>query len=174
MIATASTFAVPARQVPRNSVDVVRGLDAFRVEATREVEALFSGVSGKRINGALMPGVTRHSISRALHGCESNPLARLVGWFVLARRIGIPKQRIQRVLDWLQAILDAVYDDAPVAPIEEVLDRDAELDAKDEPVRQRAARGDRAAMVELLELEREQTAHRRIVRARIRAEIGLG
>jgi hypothetical protein len=128
-------------------------------------------VSGKRITMANVPGATRNSISRALNGCESNPVWRLAGWFVLCRRLGVPKERLQRVLDWLQGQLDAAYADEAPAPLEEVLDRDAELDGRDDLPRQRAARGDRCALVELLEVEEMQLAHERLVVARLRAEV---
>lgn len=161
----------PAPIRARNSRDVVRLMGSLRLESVRETAALFGDVSGKRISGAAVPSATRHSVSRALNGCESNPLYRVVGWFVLARRLGIPKSRLQRVLDWLQEVLDAVYDDAPPEPLAEVLDRDAELDGRDDLPRLRAVRGDRTAMLELMEVTREEMAHDRTVLARLRAEV---
>lgn len=159
---------------PRTRTGFARPAESLREEAAREVAALFDGVSGKKITGAGLPGVTRNAVSRAVHGCDSNPLWRIAGWFVLCRRLGIPKAKLQRILDWLQGQLDDAYGDVPDAPLGEVLDTDADLDGRDDLPRQRAARGDRRAMVELLEIEQRQLAHGRTVVARLRAEIAAG
>lgn len=130
---------VPAARVVRKAREDVQALGEFRVDACREAEALFEGVSGKRINAALVPGVTRHTISRAINGCDGNPLYRLASWFVLCRRLGIPKARLQRVIDWLQGALDAAYDDAPEPTLEELLMTEQEKDAAEDVAEMRAA-----------------------------------
>jgi hypothetical protein len=157
VIATSTMMPAPVMH-PRNGGDVARLLDSLRGEAAREVGAVFLDVSGKRISGAGLPGVTRNSVSRALHGCDSNPLWRLAGWFVLARRLGIPKARLQRAIGWLQSRLDEAYGDVPRATLAEVLEQDAAADGKDDLPRQKAARRDRRALVELVEAEAEQMA----------------
>jgi hypothetical protein len=161
----------PAPNRARSPLDLFRASERVRLDAAHETAALFDGVSGKRITAAAVPGATRNSISRALNGCESNPAWRLAGWFVLCRRLGIPKAWPQRLIDWLQTELDRAYGDTPPESLEEVLDRDAELDGRDDLPRQRAARGDRRAMVELLEIEEQQLALGRTVVARLRAEV---
>ena len=172
MIATIThTMHAPGLQLPRMTREDARDLALLREEAAQEAERLFGGVSGKRINAALVPGVTRHSISRAIHGCDGNPFYKLPSWFVLCRRLGIPKEWPQRALDWLQRKLDEAYGDVPDAPLAEVLDRDAQLDGQDDLPRIRAVRGDKAAILELLDIEEQQLAHGRTVLARLRAEV---
>ncbi len=119
----------------------VRVMDALRAEAAMEVERLFDGVSGKRINMALVPGIRRHSISRAANGCDGNPLYRLPSWFVLCRRLGVPKERLQRVIDWLQRCLDRAYDDVPAPELEDVLREEQERDAAEDVAEMRVATG---------------------------------
>lgn len=171
MIANASTMLLPPLNGARTQSDFARVAGPVRDEARAEVGRLFYEVSGKRIEAANVPGATRNSISRAANGCESNPVWRLAGWFVLCRRLGVPKSRLQRIIDWLQTKLDEAYGDVPQEPLNEVLDRDAELDGRDELPRQRAARGCKESLVELLEIEREQYAHSRHVVTRLSAEV---
>jgi hypothetical protein len=173
MIAHASTMMPAPQNGARRPGEFVRLSESLRFVAAEQVAAVFGDVSGKRIKAAGVPGATRNSISRALNGCESNPLWRLAGWFVLCRKLGVPKEKLQRLLDWAQGQLDAAYADAPAPALEDVLDRDAELDGRDDLPRQRAARGDRRALVELLEIEEMQLAHERTVVAKLRAEITL-
>lgn len=170
MIQLASTLAPPRPAVARN-LDLFAHLTEIRTEAAREVAAVFSGIPGKRVDAAALPGFGRHGLSRAMNGSESNPVARLGGWFVLARRLGIPKSKLQRIIDLLQAWLDEAYGDEPTAELEEVLDKDAELDGRDDLPRQRAARGDKRALVELLEIEQEQLALGRTVILTVRRRL---
>lgn len=166
-----STMASATKNGARSGLGLIRDLEGLRVLASAQVAAVFEDVSGKRIKAAGVPGATRNSISRALNGCESNPVWRLAGWFVLCRKLGVPKERLQRVLNWLQDQLDAAYDDAPAPALEDVLDQDAALDGQDDLPRQQVARGDRRALVELLEVEEQQLALGRTVVARLRAEV---
>lgn len=135
-----NVVAVPVRVV-RNARKDVRDLDAVRLEAAQEVGRLFDGVTGKRINGALVPGITRHAISRAINGCDGNPLYKLPSWFVLCRRLGVPKARLQRIIDWLQEKLNEAYDDAPAPSLEEVLREEQEKDAAEDVAEMRVATG---------------------------------
>lgn len=159
MIATATTIASASRNVVSRPSQVVRALEDLRAEATGEVATLFQGVSGKRIDGASVPGFGRQGISRALNGCVSNPVFRLAAWFHLARRLGIPKSRLQRIIDWLQEQLDRAYDDVPAAPLKDVLEREEELDGRDAGgVQMRAYAGCRDAARELLEIKQAEAA----------------
>lgn len=156
----APTVRIPGARVVRNAREDVRSLGEFRADACHEVERLFDGVSGKRINAALVPGVTRHTISRALNGCDGNPLYRLASWFVLCRRLGIPKARLQRVIDWLQGALDAAYDDAPEPTLEELLRTEQEKDAAEDVAEMRAATmGSDEAIREWLDRIRDRHAY---------------
>lgn len=170
MIATSTMVQAP-RIGARTRADFARVAESFREEAKAEAQRLLGDVSGKRISAAAIPGATRNSISRALNGCDSCPVWRLGGWIVLCRWLGVPKWRVQRVIDGLQALADRVYDDAPAEPLEELLDRDASVDGKDELPRQRAARGDQAGKAELLDVKREALALNRAVVARLSAEV---
>lgn len=163
---------VPAlRKVPRMAVEDARGLELLRVEAAREVGRLFDGVSGKRINAALVPGITRHSVSRAMNGDEANPLYRLPSWFVLCRRIGVPKERLQRVINWLQAALDAAYADDSAPTLDEVMAKEQEHDAAEDPAQMRAALGCRESLGEWLDKVLARHAYDRKVIATVSAEL---
>lgn len=141
MATLATNVPITTARVVRTAREDARGLDALRAEAAREVGLLFDGVSGKRINMALVPGLTRHGISRAMNGCDGNPLYRLPSWFVLCRRVGVPKDRLQRVLDWLQRCLDRAYDDVPTPNLEDVLREEQERDAAEDVAEMRVATG---------------------------------
>ena len=153
--------------------EVAHLLEQYREESAAEVRRVFGDVSGKKINAAAVPGCARQSLSRAMSGCETSPVYRLVSWFVLARRLGIPKERLQRLLDRLQEALDWVYDDAPKVPLQEVLEKEQDLDGVDDPHQLRAAYGDREALRRFLDVKRAQFAHDRQVIARVRAEVSI-
>lgn len=170
MIATLK-MPPPQSVVVRSPREVVGLLGDLRAHAAREVATAFDGISGKRINTALLPGITRHSISRATNGCESNPLFRLAGWFVLARRCGVPKYRLQRLVDWLQAALDAAYADQPRPSLHEVMEKETEVDAAEDPPQMRAACGDRDALHVWLDKVLERHSFDRTVIETVSAEL---
>lgn len=158
----------PADSIGARPARVVRGialfahLDRLRAEAADQIRDGFDDVSQKRIDSAGIPGCSRSGVSRAANGCPSNPLYRLALMFVVARRLGVPKEKLQRGIDWLQSKLDEAYADAEPEPLAEVLDRDAEIDAKDDVLRLRAARGCPESMRELLAVKLTITAQSRI------------
>lgn len=145
-------------------IDVV-ALDALQVEAAGIMEELFEGVSGKRINGAALPGFGRHGISRAANGCATNPLFRVVGLFVLMRRLGMSGELAQRIIDWMQEVKDAVFPAEDLPPLEEVLDREADLDAEDDPHQQRIGRIPGAAARMLTAKRRQHAFDRTVIQA---------
>ncbi|HET7321691.1 MAG TPA: hypothetical protein VFI96_04280 [Longimicrobiaceae bacterium] len=166
------TMQMRAPIVVRKTREDVALLGELRSEAAREAEALFYGVSGKRINGGLLPGVTRHSVSRAMNGCDSNPLYRLPSWFVLCRRIGIPKARLQRILDWLQRKLDEAYEGAPTPTLEEIHREEQARDAAEDVAQMHAATtGEREALAEWLDRVRERRAFDATVIACVEMEL---
>lgn len=173
MIATA-TMPAPRLIVPRNSKQDVGLTDSFRGDAAREVEVAFAGISGKRISAVELPGVTRHSISRAMNGCESNPMARLAGWFVLARRLGVPKHRMQRLINWLQAALDAAYADEPGPSLDEVLSKETEKDSAEDPPQMKAAMGCGESLHVWLDHLLDRHAYDRTVIATVSAALWFG
>lgn len=159
MIANASPTMLPRfGKVPRKPSEDLRLLDSLRVEAMAEVTDAFRGVSGKAIGLALVPGVTRHSISRAVNGCESNPLFRIAGWLVLMRRLGMGRAAALRWLEWFRQVVDVVWPPDEVPPLRDVLDREQEADGKDDGPQQRAYAGDRVAMQEWVRIKTAELA----------------
>ncbi len=158
------TMLSAARPVVRTAKDSAHLADAMREEAAAELRAAFDGVSGERINHAGFPGISRHGISRAMNGCSSNPLYRLVAIFVLMKRCGLGKARAQRMVDALQWAINWVWgeEDEELCP-KKVLDEEQRLDALDDGPQQRLAWGDKGAAVEMLEVKRQQHAHDAVV-----------
>jgi len=120
-------------------------------------EAL-DGASVKKVKAANVPGAGATYLSRAQNGDSCNPVYRLGAVFVLGRVLGVPKWRFQRLLDWLQQVLDQAYDDAPAPTLDEVLSEDSELDPKDDHLRFLAAQGCADARRELIDVKRRQMA----------------
>lgn len=164
------TVAPPA-PIGARKRDLFTHLDALRAEAGREIGIAFDGASQKRIDSVAVPGCSRSVISRAANGDLSNPAYRLGLMFVVARRLGVPKAKLQRVIDWLQALLDDAYADAPAPPLAEVLDRDAEVDAKDDLLRLRAGRGCAESARQLIDAKLRITAQTRVTIMALRREI---
>lgn len=156
---TPSTLTPSRPRVVRRSQEDAHLMGQLCTEAAREVAAAFDGVHGKRIDRAGLPGFGRHGISRAINGSATNPLFRLAGIFVLARRLGVPKHRLQRCLDWLQEKLDQAYADAEPAPLREVLEKESDLDAADDPHQMRAAYGCVVSLRAFLEAKRQELAY---------------
>src|SRR5690606_9073071 len=102
--------------VARRGRDFSHLADALRDEATLELFVAVGDVSGKKLHAAAVPGAGRHGISRALNGCTSNPLYRIAALFVVMKRLGMGRERAQRIVNWLQEIVDAIW------PPEEALD----------------------------------------------------
>lgn len=169
MIAIADgTMKAGGRGVPHTGRGLMRVMDALRDEAAVELDAVLQDVSGKKVSAANVPGAGRTFLSRCRNGDGGNPLYRLVALFVLARRLGIPKSRLQRVIDWLQEVLDRAYEDAPAEEaVKAALDRDAELDPRDEHLRYRASHGCRVAAAEYVRIRREQVAHAKVTIASV-------
>lgn len=165
-----NTLPAPANPGAR-SLALFTRLDRLREDAGREVERAFRGVSQKRVDSVAIPGCSRSVISRASNADASNPLYRLGLMFTVARRLGVPKARLQRLIDWLQARLDEAYADAPREPIAEVLDADAEVDQADDLLRLRAARGCAESVRQLLDAKLRVGAQTRITIIALRREI---
>ena len=168
---TVAEKMVPAAGLGARRRDLFTRLDRMRKEAGDEVDLAFEGISQKRIDSAAVPGCTRSVVSRASNADPSNPLYRLGLMFVVARKLGVPKARLQRLIDWLQARLDEAYADAPREPITEVLDADAEVDQVDDLLRLRAARGCAESVRQLLDAKLRVKAQTRITIIALRREI---
>lgn len=137
----------------------VFALDTLRGEAAEVLADVFGDVPGKRIEQQSLPGYGRHGISRAINGCSSNPLFRIIGFFVLMKRLGMTGDRAQRIIDFLQEVKDSIW--PPEEPLDprKVLEEEQRLDSQDDEPQQRLAWGDRSAAVEMLAAVRRQQAH---------------
>lgn len=154
-----STMQPQRPAVPRNQIEVARLSDQLRKEAAQVWSEAFEGVSGKRINAVRFPGLTRHGISRAANGDVSNPLFRIAVVFLLMKRLGLGRERAQRIVDWLQAVIDWVYaDEEEEREAKEVLAEDQRLRLASEKVQTRLAWGEPGAAEEALEIARAQRA----------------
>lgn len=142
---------------------LVRLTESFREAAARQLDAALSDVSGKRIGSANVPGVGVTFLSRCTNGDACNPLFRIAGVFVLMKRLGMGRERAQRLVDWLQEIVDWLWPDTDAPAFDETMQKEQELDVADDPCQMRAVYGDTEALAEFIETKRQQRAHDRVV-----------
>lgn len=107
-MSTATVAALFRNVVPRGR-DVLRVMDVLKDESAVEVAAAVSGASIRRIVAADVPGASAYGLSRAINGADSNPLYRLAAVLVLMKRLGMGREKAQRLVDFLQAIVDALW-----------------------------------------------------------------
>lgn len=158
-----SNLALVPDGVPRKIGGLALVMDQLRLEASRELGAAFRGISGKRIDLVGLPGCGRHGISRALNGCSSNPLYRIVALFVLMKRLGMGRERALRIIGWLRELVDQIWPDDQEIDPRRVLEEEQRLDSRDDAPQQRLAWGEPGAAAEMLEAVRAQQAHAPLV-----------
>ena len=160
-----STMLLPAGRVPHSGRELLRLSDSLRNEAANELKAALEGVSGKRVRTANVPGAGTTFLSRSMNGADANPLYRLASLFLLLKRLGLGREAAQRLIDWQQEIVDAIWGPATdeATDLENVLDKEAELDGQDELPRLQASRGCIEGTRQLIEVKRRQRAHSRTV-----------
>lgn len=141
----------------------MRAADALRDEAALELGAVLAGTTCKSLGRANVPTCGPYAISRSLNGGDGNPLYRVAMVFVLMKRLGMGRERAQRILNWLQEIVDAIWPPADLPALEEVLERDQDLDTGDDSLRFKAVRGCPDAKAQLIEIKRGQIAHAGVV-----------
>lgn len=153
--------------MPPGAACVVRGgrefthlTDVLHDEAVLVLHDAIGDVSGKRLDSAAVPGAGRHGISRALNGCTSNPLFRVAALFLLMKRLGLGRERAQRIVDWLQEVVDAIWppNEGEEREAKEVLAEDQRLRLASEGAQTRLAWGEAGAAGEALEIARAQRA----------------
>jgi hypothetical protein len=147
-------------------------MDTLCDEAALEMGAAFKGISGKRVDAAGVPGCGRHGVSRAINGSQTNPLYRIAGLFVLMKRLGMSRSRAQRIVDWLQELVDQIWGPEELPPLEEVLDTEQDLDCEDDSHQQRIGRIPGAA-ARMLEAKQRQHAHDRLVILALRQRVAF-
>jgi hypothetical protein len=166
-------LALPSIPVVRRARDFTHLMDSLRESAAHEVTSAFDGISGKRIDLVRVPGcVGRDGVSRAANGSVTNPLYRIAGVFVLMKRLGMGRERAQRLIDWLQEVIDWIWPEEDLPPLEEVLDREQDLDGEDDPHQQRIGRIPDAAE-RMLDAKRRQHAHDRVVIQTLQRHVAL-
>lgn len=158
MIGTASLQSAGGI-VAQNPHGVLRLMDVVRDDAAMEMDAALKDVSVKAIRRANVPGASPYGLSRAANGGESNPLYRIVGVFVLMKRLGMGRARAQRIVDWLQEIVDQLWPEDAV-DLGKALEDDSALDPEDDHPRFHAALGCVDAKRTLLEVSRRQRAQK--------------
>jgi hypothetical protein len=89
--------------------DLFQFMDVVRDDAAMELEFALRGVSVMRIKRANVPGASAYGFSRAMNGSESNPLYRIAALFILLKRMGVPREVPQRIVDWLQDLINRVW-----------------------------------------------------------------
>lgn len=99
----------PLPNVPRKTADYARLADMLRDEAALEMMDALDGVSGKKIDAAAFPGISRHGVSRACNGDPSNPLYRIAALFLLLKRLGMDRKRAKRIVQWLDELIDQLW-----------------------------------------------------------------
>lgn len=149
-------------------------MDRVRTEAAKQLELALDGVSGKKMDYAGFPFVGRRGISRAINGCASNPLYRIIGVFVLMKRLGLTRDRAQRIVNFLQEMVDEIWPPDEEEDPKEVLLREQQLDLADDEPQLRLAWGEPGAAAQMLEAVRAQHAHApaviRVLRRLVAAE----
>lgn len=161
MIAPTMLFQTP--DVVQSGRGVVRLTESLRSAAAHQLDAVLAGVSGKRINSASVPGAGVTFLSRCTNGDSCNPLFRIAAVFVLMKRLGLGREGAQRMVDWLQAIVDAIWPTGEAPEFEEAMQGEQELDAADDPCQMRAVCGDADALREFIDVKRRQRAFDAVV-----------
>ena len=149
----------------------MRVMDVLRDEAALELDTALSGVPGKRIDAAAVPGMTRTGISRAANGSESNPLYRIAAAFVLMKRLGLGKERAQRVVDWLQTIVNEVWPDEEERDFGQVMGQEQAIDSDEDRHQVDACLGVPGAAARMLTAVQQRHAHDRVVLAVLRRRV---
>jgi hypothetical protein len=152
-----------AAAVAQRQRDVVRLSDTFRAAAALVLDDVLAGVSTKRVRAAGVPGMGVTFLSRCKNGDHGNPLWRLASLFVLMKRLGLGRERAQRIIDWLQEIVDQVWPVGEAPEFEQVMEDEQELDAADDPCQMRAVHGDADALREFIAVKAKQRAHDAVV-----------
>lgn len=168
MIAPLNVPFFPAPVVRTDRLAAHHATEQLRSEAAAAVARAFDDVSGKRIDAARVPDCGRHGISRAINGSATNPLYRIALMFVLMKRLGMGRERALQMLEWLRGLVDAIWPEEESPSVEEVLERDADLDVRDDAERLRVLRGDPEATARYLEARMAQAAYTPTVLAALR------
>ncbi len=150
----------PSPDVAQNPRFLLQATDILRDDAAIELGTVLSGITGKQLTRAGVPTCGSYAISRAVRGGDNNPLYRIACLFVAMKRLGIGRDKAQRVVNWLQEIIDSVYgaEAETTADLQDILESDQEQDPRDDLPRYRAALGCAAAARELLDVKRDQVA----------------
>lgn len=158
MIAIAETIPTLAGPVAQTPGGIVRASDRLREDAAGELSALLSGVTGKQIDRANVPTCGKYAISRALNAGDNNPIYRIAMLLLLMKRLGMGRARALWLLGVIRDLIDAIWPEEE-GSLEEVLEKDSELDPQDDHLRFQAAHGCEEAKRALLEVKRRQVAN---------------
>lgn len=159
MIQTATTIPSLSPRVVQSPRSLLRATDSLRDEAALVLGDAIDGVTGKQMNRAAVPTCGPYAISRAINGGDSNPLYRVACLFLLMKRLGMGRERAQRIVGWLQELIDAIWPEAEAGELADVLQKDQDLDVKDDALRLRAVLGCPDAVRSLLIEKRRQVAY---------------
>lgn len=158
------TLTGAATVVAQNPRFVLQATDALRDDAALELSEVLRGVTGKQLTRVSVPTCGPYAISRALRGGDNNPLYRTACLFVAMKRLGMGRERAQRVVNWMQEVVDSVWGaEGATERLTDVLDRDQEQDVRDDLPRHRAAAGCEESARELLNVKRQQLAFGSVV-----------
>lgn len=160
-----------ARDAPLVAQNPREFLRAMSEEAAAETRFAFDGIPGKAITRAGVPGVNPYQISRAMNGGVVNPLIRLVGWFVVMKRLGMGRERALRLVEWLREVVDLVWPPEDAPALEEVMEKETELDAADDPPQMRASYGCALSLRDFLNVKRAQHAYDAVVIRTVRTHL---
>jgi hypothetical protein len=152
-------MAAPLGRVAQSTRAVLQASDCLRDEAALELGAGLAGVTGKQLKRAGVPTCGAYAVSRAMNGGDNNPLFKIAALFLAMRRMGLGRERAQRIVNWLQEVVDAIWPETEEADLAKVLEKDQELDVTDDTLRLRAAMGCAEAARDLLAVKRKQAAH---------------
>lgn len=157
--------------IAHSGTDFMRLMDVVRDDAALALDACLDGISQQKVRSARVPSASVTFLSRAKNGADSNPLYRIAAVFVLMKRLGLGRERAQRIIGWLQEIVDELWPDTE-AELNKALDTDQQLDPEDDTLRYQARLGDADARRKLLEVKRKQMAHDAVVIDALRNSLG--
>lgn len=120
------TLTAQSPRVSQSGLDVLRIGHQLRIGAAQVIRGAMPH-SRKR----MIPLVSACGVSRARHGDDTNPLYRTACWLVELRDSGAPRERAQRIVDWLQEQVDNLWPPDP-ADINTASEAEQEVDGQED------------------------------------------
>lgn len=122
------TVRPAASVVTQSRADIVRLIEHLRTDAATEIDLAFP----RQLKHYQVPGVSAFGLSRAKNGDVSNPLYRTACYIVALRMSGAPREKAQRIVDWLQSLVDLLWPPKHDASARSLVRREQEIDGAED------------------------------------------